>query len=183
MIIRVTCKFSFFNLILFIWSLSLLFLMSLAKGLSLLFIFSNNQLSGLLILSIITLVSILFTSTLIFIFFLLALRFSSFSFYGSFRYKVRLLRLLLVLRQVFIATNFLLNSAFAAFHSINFVSLCFHFICLQVFFSFLLHSSLNHQFFSTMLFGLYVFLFLEVFFFNYSFFLVSNLCPWKIFFI
>ena len=67
----VTSPFSF--LILLIWTLSLLFLMSLAKGLSIFFIFSKNQLLVSLIFSIVF--SISFISALIFMisFLLLAL--------------------------------------------------------------------------------------------------------------
>ena len=49
-------------LILFIWVFSLFFLMSLLKGLSVLLIFSKNQLLDLLILWIVLLVSMSFTS-------------------------------------------------------------------------------------------------------------------------
>ena len=52
-------------LIVFIWVLSLFFLMSLPKGLSILFILSKNQLLDPLILTIVLLVSMLFNSALI----------------------------------------------------------------------------------------------------------------------
>ena len=52
-------------LIVFIWILSLFFLMSLLNGLSILFIFSKNQLLDLLILTIVLLVCMLFYSALI----------------------------------------------------------------------------------------------------------------------
>ena len=62
-------------LILFIWVLSLFFLMSLLKGLSILFIFSRSQLMDSFILTIVLLVSMLFNSALILVisFLLLAL--------------------------------------------------------------------------------------------------------------
>ena len=56
-------------LIVFIWNLSLFFLMSLLKGLSILFIFSKNQLLDSLILKIVLLVSISFDSALILVVF------------------------------------------------------------------------------------------------------------------
>uniref|UniRef100_A0A4X1SX01 L1 transposable element RRM domain-containing protein n=1 Tax=Sus scrofa TaxID=9823 RepID=A0A4X1SX01_PIG len=61
----VTSPFSF--IILVIWVLSLLFLVSLARGLSILFTFSKNQLLVLLIFSIVFRVSILLMSSLIFL--------------------------------------------------------------------------------------------------------------------
>ena len=62
-------------LIVFIWVLSVFFLMSLLKGLSILFIFSKNQLLDSLILRIVLLVSMSFNSALILVisFLLLAL--------------------------------------------------------------------------------------------------------------
>ena len=55
-------------MILFIWAFSLLFLMSLIKGLSILFIFSRNQLLDSLIVCIISLDSILFICALGFVY-------------------------------------------------------------------------------------------------------------------
>ncbi|KAB0337842.1 hypothetical protein FD755_025445 [Muntiacus reevesi] len=63
----VISPFSF--LILLIWFFSLCFLMSLANGLSILFIFSKNQLLALLIFAMVSLVSFAFISALIFFFF------------------------------------------------------------------------------------------------------------------
>ena len=60
-------------LVVFIWILSLFFLMSLLKGLSILFIFSNNQLLDSLILRIVLLVSMSFNYALILIIFFLLL--------------------------------------------------------------------------------------------------------------
>ena len=79
--------FSF--LILLIWPFSLCFLMSLANGLSILFIFLKNQLLALLIFAV---VSFVFISALIFViyFLLLTLGFFISSFSSCFRCRVRL---------------------------------------------------------------------------------------------
>ena len=71
---------------------SLFFLMSLANGLSVLFIFSKNQLLVLLIFAVVFFVSISFISALVFMisFLLLTLGFVYSSFSSSFRCKVRL---------------------------------------------------------------------------------------------
>ena len=75
-------------LILLIWALSQLFLMSLAKGLSILFTFSKNQLLVSLTFSIIFFVYISFTSALIFMISLLLLTLDFVcSFSNCFRYK------------------------------------------------------------------------------------------------
>ena len=86
----VSSPFSF--LILLIWFFSLCFLMSLANGLSVLFIFSKNQLLALLIFAMVSLVSFAFISALIFMisFLLLTLGFLICSFSSYFRCKVRL---------------------------------------------------------------------------------------------
>ena len=85
----VTLPFAF--LILLIWILSLFFL-SLAKGLLILFIFSNCQLLVSSIFAIVFFVSISFISALIFMIFflLLTLGFGCSSFSSCFRNKVRL---------------------------------------------------------------------------------------------
>ena len=81
----VTSPFSF--LIVLIWVLSLFFLMSLANGLSILFIFSKNQLLVLLIFAIVFFASISFICALIFMisFLLLTLGFVCSSFSSFFR--------------------------------------------------------------------------------------------------
>ena len=56
----------FWFLILLIWFFSLCFLMSLANGLSILFIFSKTELLALVIFAMVSLVSFAFISTLIF---------------------------------------------------------------------------------------------------------------------
>ena len=93
--------------------------MSMAKGLSILFTFSKNQLLVLLIFAIVFYISISFTSALIFMisFRLLTLGFLC-SFSSCFRYKVRLFiwDLSCFLRWDWIAINFLLRAAFAVSH-------------------------------------------------------------------
>ena len=81
----VISPFSF--LILLICFFSLFFLMSLANGLSILFIFSKNQLLVLLVFAIVSFVSFSFISALIFIisFLLLTLGFLISSFSSCFR--------------------------------------------------------------------------------------------------
>ena len=79
-------------LILLIWFFSLCFLMSLANGLSILFILSKNQLLALLIFAMVSFVSFEFISALIFkiSFLLLILGFLISSFSSCFRCRVRL---------------------------------------------------------------------------------------------
>ena len=113
----VISPFSF--IILVIWVLSLLFLVSLARGLSILFTFSKNQLLVLLIFSIVFLISILLISSLIFIFSFLLLTLGLLcSFSNSFRWRVKLSiwDLSSFLRKAWIAINFPLSTAFAASH-------------------------------------------------------------------
>ena len=128
----VTSPFSY--LILLAWVFSLFFLMSLANGLSILFIFSKNQFLVLLIFAIVFFVSISFIPALIFMmsFLLLTLGFVCSSFSSYFRCKVRLFiwDVCCFLRYDCIAINFPLRSAFAASHrfwvvvfSLSFVSM------------------------------------------------------------
>ena len=79
-------------LILLIWFFSLCFLMSLANGLSILFILSKNQLLALLIFPLVSFVSFAFLYALMFkiYFLLLTLGFSISSFSSCFRCRVRL---------------------------------------------------------------------------------------------
>ena len=85
----VTSPFSF--LILLIWFFSLFFLMSLAKDLSILFIFSKNQLLVLLVFTIISFISFPFISARIFMISFLLLIWGIFcSYYSNCRCKVRL---------------------------------------------------------------------------------------------
>ena len=89
---RIYWYFSFAILILYNWVFPLLFLVSLARGLSILFTFSKNQLLVLLISSIVFLISILLISSLIFMisFLLLTSGFVCSSFPNSFRWWVKL---------------------------------------------------------------------------------------------
>ena len=88
--LMVTSPFSF--LILLIWVFSLFFLMSLANGLSILFVFSKKQFLVLLIFAIVSFISFSFISDLIFMisFFLLTLGLFCSSFSNWFRCNVML---------------------------------------------------------------------------------------------
>ena len=123
----VISPFSF--LILLIWFFSLCFLMSLANGLLILFIFSKNQLLALLIFAMVSFVSFAFISALIFqiYFLLLTLGFFISSFSSCFRCRVRLFIWLFscFLKYACIAMNLLLSIAFTVSH--RFWLLCFHF--------------------------------------------------------
>ena len=168
----VSCDFSFSFLILLIYALSLFFLMSLAKGLSILFTFSKNQLLVLLLFAIVFFVSISFISALIFMisFLLLTLCFLCSSFSSCFKCRVRLFiwDFSCFLRWDCIAINFPLRTAFAASHrfwvivfSLSFVSMYFFLVTRY------LISSVTHWLLSHILFGLPVF-------FCHFFFLVVN---------
>ena len=107
--------------------LYLFFLMSLAKGLSILFIFSKNHLLVSLIFAFIFFISIPFTSALVFMiyFLLLTLGFVCSSFSSCFWWKVRLFiwEFSCFLRYDCTAINFPFRTAFAASH--KFESSCF----------------------------------------------------------
>ena len=157
----VTSPFSF--LILLICVLSLFFLMSLANGLSILFIFSKNQLLFLLIFAIVFFVSISFISALIFVisFLLLTLGFVCSSFSSSFRCKVRLFvwDFSCFLTQACIAINFPLRTAFASSHRFWIVVFSLSFVS-----RYFLISSMLSCLLSNVLFSLHVFVFFTVFF-------------------
>ena len=114
----VTSPFSF--LILLIWVLSLFFLISLAKGLSILLMFSKNQLFVSLIFSMVFFISISLISALIYMisFLLLNLGLVCSSLSSCFRCKVSLFiwAFSCFLRWACIAINFPLRTAFAASH-------------------------------------------------------------------
>ena len=114
----VTSPFSF--LILLIWVLSLFCLISLARGLSILLIFSKNQLFVSLIFSMVFFVSISLISALIFMisFLLLTLGLVCSSLSSCFRCKVNLFiwAFSCFLRWACIAINYPLRMAFAASH-------------------------------------------------------------------
>ena len=143
----VSCDFSFF-ISNFIDLCPLpFFLNSLAKGLSILFIFSKNQLLVLLIFAIVFFVSISFFSALVFMisFLLLTLGFLCSSFSGCFKCRVRLFiwDFSCFLRWVWIAINFPLRTAFAA--SCRFWSIVFPFsFILRYFLISCLISALTH---------------------------------------
>ena len=124
-----TSPFSF--LILLIWALSLFFLMSLVKGLSILVIFSKNQLWVSLI-SIVFFVSISFISALLFmISFPLLIGGLCLPSLSYFRCKARLFiwAFPCFLREYCIAINFPVRTAFAV--SLRFVAcFCFCFVFL-----------------------------------------------------
>ena len=124
--------------ILLIWFFSLFFLMRLANGLSILFIFSKNQLLALLILAMVSFVSFAFISALIFMISFLILTLECFisSFSSCFRCRVRLFVWLFscFLRYACIAMNFPLSIAFTVSHRFwvvvfSFFNFFFDFFC------------------------------------------------------
>ena len=135
----VISPFSF--LILLIWFFSF-FLMSLANGLPILFIFPKNQILVLLIFGIASFVS--FISVLIFMisFLLLTLGFFMSSFYSCFRCKVRLFIWFFscFLRYACIAMNLPLNTAFTESHWFGVVVFWFSFVSMHILISFLIYS-------------------------------------------
>ena len=126
----VISPFSF--LILLIWFFSLCFLMSLANGLSILFILTKNQILALLIFAMVSFVSFAFISAL------LTLGFSISSFSSCFRCKVRLFIWLFscFLRYACFAMNFPLSTAFIVSHRFWVVVFSFSFISMCIFISF-----------------------------------------------
>ena len=147
----VISPFSF--LILLIWFFSLCFLMSLANGLSMLFILSKNQLLALLIFAMVYFVSVAlflpefwrfvsfaFISALIFkiSFLLLTLGFSVSSLPSCFRCRVRLFIWLFsfFLRYACIARNFPLSTAFIGSHRV-WVVFSFSFVSMYIFYLFI----------------------------------------------
>ena len=134
----VISPFSF--LILLIWFFSLYFLMSLANGLSILFILSKNQLLVLLIFAMVSFVSFAFVSALIFkiSFLLLTLGFFISSFSSCCRCRVRLFIWLFscFLRYACIAMNFPLRTAFTVSHRFWVVVFSFSFVSMQILISF-----------------------------------------------
>ena len=114
----VISPFSF--LFLPIWTLSLFFVMSLAKGLSILLIFSKNQLLVSLLFSVVFFVSILLISALVFMisFLLLTLGLVCSSLSSCFKSKVSLFiwTFSCFLRWACITINYPLKTASAASH-------------------------------------------------------------------
>ena len=157
----VISPFSF--LILLIWFFSLCFLMmSLANGLSILFILSKNQLFALLIFAMVSFVSFAFISALIFkIYFrLLTLGFFISSFSSCFRCRVRLFIWLFscFLRCACIAMNFPLSTAFTVSHRFWVVVFSFSFVSMHI-----LISSVICWLFSSVLFSSHMLGFLIIF--------------------
>ena len=150
----VISPFSF--LILLIWFFPLCFLMSLAHGLSILFILSKNQLLALLIFAM---VSFAFISALIFkiSFLLLTLGFFISSFSSCFRCRVRLFIWLFscFLRYACIAMNFPLSTGFSVSHRFWVVVFSFSFVSMPILISFLI-SSVICWLFSSVLFSLHM---------------------------
>ena len=142
------------------------FLLSLAKGLSILFFFSKNQLLVLLFIAVFFLVSTLFISALIFMisFLLLILGFVYSSFSSCFRCMFRLF--------IWDFSCFLTEDCIASLlellllHSIGFESWCFHcHLFLGIFLVSSLISSVISWLFSSILFSLQEFVFYTIFFF------------------
>ena len=114
--------------------------MSLANGLSILFIFSKNQLLALLIFVMVSFVSFAFISALIFkiSFLLLTLGFFISSFSSCFRCGVKLFIWLFsyFLRYASIALNLPLSTAFTVSHRFWVVVFSFSFISMHILISF-----------------------------------------------
>ena len=125
--------------------------MSLINVLSILFIFSKNQLLALLIFAIVCFVSFSFISALIFkIYFLLLIMGFLISYFSScFRYRVRLFILFFscFLRYAYIAMNLPLSTAFTESH--RFWVVVFSFVSMHI-----LISSVICWLFSSVLFNL-----------------------------
>ena len=138
----VISPFSF--LILLIWFFSPCFLMSLANGLSILFILSKNQLLALLIFLLVSFVSSAFIYALIFkfSFLLLTLGFLISSFSSCFRCRVRLF--IWLFSRFFSMPILLWTFPFALLLQcpIGFGLLCFHFHSFVCIFWFLFWSFL-----------------------------------------
>ena len=152
--------------ILLIWFFSLYFLMSLANGLSILFILSKNQLLALLIFAMVSFVSFAFIFALIVKISLLLLTLGFFisSFCSCFRCRVRLFiwRFSCFLRYACIAMNFPLSTAFTVSHRFWVVGFHFHlFLC--IFWFLFLFVSVVFWLFSSVLFSLHMLGFLIFF--------------------
>ena len=137
----VISPFSF--LILLIWFFFLFFfLMSLANGLSILFIFSKNQLLALLIFAMVSFVSFSFISHLIFVisFLLLTLGFFISSFSSCFMCRVRLFIWFFscFLREACIAVNLPFSTAFTESYRVWVLVFSFSLISMHIFISFFL---------------------------------------------
>ena len=139
-VLSVLTSFSFLILLIWLLSLFFFFLVSLAKGLSILFIFSKNlQLLVSLMFAIIFFVSMSFISALVFIisFLPLTLGFACSSFSSCFRCNVRLFIWDFLVswdKTVLLKTSLLVQ---LLLYPRNFGSLCFHFhLSLGIFYFF-----------------------------------------------
>ena len=153
-------------LILLILALSLFFVLALAKGLSILFIFSKNPLLISLIFSTVFFVSISFISDLILImisFLLPTLGFLCSSFSSCFKCWVRLFiwDFSCFFRWDWIAINFPLRTAFAAYHRFWVVVFSLSFV--PMYFLTFFISSVISSLFSSAMFSLHVFMFFSFF--------------------
>src|SRR5574337_1323990 len=140
--------------------------MSLANGLSILFILSKNQLLALLIFAMVSFVSFAFISALIFkmSFLLLTLGFFISSFSSCLRCRVRLFIGLFscFLTYACIAMNFPLSTAFIVSHRFWVVVFSFSFVSMHILIYFLISSVICWSF-SSVLFSLHMLEFLIVF--------------------
>ena len=176
----VYCLSSAFSfLILLVWVLSLFLLMSLAKGLFILFIFSKNQLLVSFVFAIAFFVSVLLFSALIYMIslFLLTLvvfYYYYYSFCTWFRCEVRFFIQCFsyFLRLTCIAENFPLRTSFVAPHRFWVLVLLLSFVSGYFLISILI-SSVICWLFNNMLFIFHVFVFFKGFFFFFLL-LVSN---------
>ena len=136
----VCCDFSIFISNFVDLTLFPFFMLSLANGLSILFIFSKNQLLALLIFAMVSFVSFAFISALIFViyFLLLTLGFFISSFSSYFRCRVRLFIwfIFCFLRQACIAMNLPLSTSFTESHRFWVVVFSFSFVSIHMFFHF-----------------------------------------------
>ena len=159
-----------------IWFFSLLFLMSLAKCLSILYIFSKNQLLVLLIFTTGSLISFTFISAQIFMISFLLLLILGFSFFLLFPvilgvklgclFNVFLISWgrIVVLKTSLFRTAFAISHRFWVVFSLSFLS--------RNFFILPLISSVTYWLFRNVLFNLHVFVFLTVLF-SCNWYLVS----------
>ena len=162
-VLSVISPFSF--LILLIWFFSLYFLMSLANGLSILFILSKNQLFGFVNFCYVSFVSFAFISAPIFkiSFLLLTLGFFISSFSNCFRCRVRLFIWLFscFLKYACIAMNFPLSAAFTVSHKFRVAVFSFSLVSMHILI--FLISSVICWLFSSVLFSLHMLGYLIVF--------------------
>ena len=146
--------------------------MSLLKGLPIFFIFSKNHLLDLLILRVVLLVSMSFNCApiLVISFLLLALGCLCCYSLSSCRHKVKsfICNVSIIFREVCIAMNYPLRTAFAVSHRFWVFGRRFSFVSRKFLISFLI-SFLTHSLFNSMLFSLHDFECLGFFSFGFGF--------------